>query len=234
MDTAKKQYERVIMKKAFTRSLPIMMSYLFIGLAYGMTMAESGFGWLWSAAVSATVYTGAYQFVLISFLSSGASLVTVALTALLMNSRQSFYALSFLTDFKSMGRHKLYMISTLTDETYAVNCALDDEPEEERHALMLRVAVLSRIYWIGASALGGLLGQLIPFDLEGIDFCMTALFIIIFIDRWEKDASHRPAVTGAAVGVICLIIFDAGSFMLPALLISSGLLILMSGKEARA
>lgn len=225
---------REIIKTAFIKSLPVMCSYLFIGIAYGMSMQENGLKWFWSLIVSATVYTGAFQFVLITFLSSGASLITVALTALLMNSRQTFYALTFLNDFKRMGKRKLYMIHTLTDETYAVNCTLGDMPHGEREDTMFHVAVLSRIYWIASSALGGIIGQLIPFQLEGIDFCMTAMFVIILIDQWEKTNNHTPALTGLAVGIICLIIFGASSFMLPALLITSGLLIIVGRKGATA
>ena len=152
--------------------------------------------------MSLTVYTGAFQFVLITFLSSGASLITIALTALLMNSRQSFYSLTFLKEFKQMGRRKLYMIHTMTDETYAVNCTLD-LPQKEKEDTMFLVALFSRCYWMVGSILGGILGQIIPFDLTGIDFCMTALFLIIFIDQWEKARKHTPALTGLGIGVIC-------------------------------
>lgn len=230
----KRKISRETMKTAFVRSLPVMFSYLFIGIAYGMTMEEAGLEWYYSLAVSSAVYTGAFQFVLITFLSSGASLVTVALTALLMNSRQSFYALTFLNDFKRMGRRRLYMIHTLTDETYAVNCTLDDIPEGEREDTMFVVAVLCRFYWIASSVLGGVIGQLIPFQLEGIDFCMTALFVTIFIDQWEKTDRHAPARAGLGIGVACLLIFGASRFMLPALLMTSGLLVLLGRKEAEA
>ena len=162
-------------RKAFIASVPILCSYLFLGMAYGILMQEQGFGWLESLITSAVVYTGAFQFVLITFLSSGASLLTIAATVLFMNSRQSFYALTFLDDFKHMGRRKLYMIHSLTDETYAVNCTLESLSPEERRETMFYLAVLSHIYWTAASALGGMLGQIIPFDMEGIDFCMTAL-----------------------------------------------------------
>lgn len=225
---------REIIKTAFIKSLPVMCSYLFIGIAYGMSMQENGLEWFWSLIVSSTVYTGAFQFVLITFLSGGASLITVALTALLMNSRQSFYALTFLNDFKRMGKRKLYMIHTLTDETYAVNCSLTDMPQDEREDTMFFVAVLSRIYWIASSALGGIIGQLIPIQLDGIDFCMTAMFVIILIDQWEKADNHMPALAGLAIGIACLVIFGASRFMLPALLITSGLLVLMGRKEADA
>ena len=152
-------------RKAFIASVPILCSYLFLGMAYGILMQEAGFGWAASLLTSAVVYTGAFQFVLITFLSSGASILTIAVTALFMNSRQSFYALTFLNDFKQMGRRKLYMIHALTDETYAVNCTLENLPPEERRETMFYLAVLSHFYWTAASVLGGMLGQIIPFDM---------------------------------------------------------------------
>ena len=217
-------------RDALTRSLPVLCSYLFIGTAFGIMMNEAGYGWPLSALSSVVIYTGAFQFVLIKFLSSGASLITIALTALLMNSRQSFYSITFLKEFKQMGRRKLYMIHTMTDETYAVNCTLD-LPKKEKEDTMFLVALFSRCYWIVGSVLGGILGQIIPFDLTGLDFCMTALFLIIFIDQWEKAEKHTPAHTGLGTGVICLLIFGENRFMLPALLIVSALLLLFQRKE---
>ena len=113
-----------IRRKAFIKTLPVMCSDLFIGLAYGMLRENAGFAWYYSLFTSFTVYTGAFQFVLVTFLSSGASLITVALTAFLMNSRQTFYSLSFIEDFNRMGKRKNYMIRTMTDETYALNCSV--------------------------------------------------------------------------------------------------------------
>ncbi len=215
-----------IRKNAFLKSIPIMCSYIFVSMAYGIMMENAGFCWYYSLFVSLTVYTGAFQFVLITFLSSGASVVTIALTAFLMNSRQTFYSLTFLKDFQKMGRRKLYMIHTMTDETYAVNCTLD-LPEKEKEDTMFLVAFFSRCYWMAGAVLGGVLGQLLPFGMEGIDFCMTALFVIIFIDQWEKTRKHIPAVTGLGIGILCLVIFGQKSFMLPALLITSGILVIM-------
>ena len=225
-----KRFSSTTLKTAFVKSIPIFCSYVFVSMAYGMMMASAGFPWYDSLLVSLTVYTGAFQFVLITFLSSGASLITIALTALLMNSRQSFYSITFLKEFKQMGRRKLYMIHTMTDETYAVNCALD-LPKKEKEDTMFLVALFSRCYWIVGSVLGGILGQIIPFDLTGLDFCMTALFLIIFIDQWEKAEKHTPALTGLGIGVICLLIFGENRFMLPALLIVSALLLLFQRKE---
>lgn len=228
-----KHYSSTTLKTAFVKSIPIFCSYVFVSMAYGMMMASAGFPWYDSLLVSLTVYTGAFQFVLITFLSSGASLITIALTALLMNSRQSFYSLTFLKEFKQMGRRKLYMIHTMTDETYAVNCTLD-LPKKEKEDTMFLVALFSRCYWMIGSVIGGILGQIIPFDLTGIDFCMTALFLIIFIDQWEKAKKHTPALTGLGIGILCLLIFGENRFMLPALLIVSALLLLFQRKETLA
>lgn len=218
-------------KLAFVKSLPIMCSYFFLGAAYGIMMEETGFPWYVALLLSMTVYTGAFQFVLITFLSTGASLLTIAITALLMNSRQSFYSLTFLKDFKRMGKRKLYMIHSLTDETYAVNCTLE-LPRKEKEDTMFGVALLSHCYWMAATVAGAVLGQLIPFEMEGIDFCMTALFVIIFMDQWKKASSHIPALAGLTCGIVCLLIFGQSSFILPALLLVSGILFFAGRKEA--
>ena len=135
-----------------------MCSYLFVSMAYGIMMEEAGFHWYYSLAVSLTVYTGAFQFVLITFLSSGASILTVALTAFLMNSRQIFYSLSFVDEFKKMGKRMPYMIHTMTDETYAINLTLESEGPEKEDT-MFWVAFFSRCYWMIGSVAGGVLDR---------------------------------------------------------------------------
>ncbi len=223
---------REIKKEAFIKTIPIMCSYFFIGTAYGMMMENAGFEWYYSLLASAAVYTGAFQFLLITFLSSGASVITIALAALLMNSRHTFYSISFIDEFRKMGKRKLFMIRTMTDETYALNCSIPkDDPNREE--LLYRMALYSRIYWLSASAAGGIIGQLIPYDLTGIDFCMTALFVILFINQWEETNDHRPALLGLATALICLLVFGSGSFMLPALLITSAFLILIIKLDER-
>ena len=164
-----------------------------------------------------------------TFLSSGASIATIAVTAFLMNSRQAFYSLSFIQTFRKTGHKKLYMIHTMTDETYAVNCTLQDN--ENNRKIMFWVAFFSRCYWMTGAVLGGIIGQLIPFDLNGIDFCMTALFVIIFIDQWEKSDSHFPAIVGFGSAVVCLGLFGQQAFMLPALILVSGILLFHNSRK---
>lgn len=227
-----------VIQYGFKQSIPILCSYLFVSMAYGIMMQEAGFAWFWSLFASLTIYTGAFQFVLVTFLSSGASLVTVALTALFMNSRQFFYGLTFIRDFKEMGYRYPYMIHTMTDETYAVNCAMLQKKEKDffwrndknRREVMFWVALFSRLAWMIGAVIGGMLGQLIPFELEGIDFCMTALFVIIFIDQWKSFTSHIPAIIGVTVGVVLLLLLGANQFMLPALILVSGLLLIIEKK----
>lgn len=226
-----RNYEKrkFVRKEAFVKSIPILCSYLFVSMAYGMMMENAGFHWYYSLLASLTIYTGTFQFMLITFLSSGASIATIALTALLMNSRQSFYNLTFLDTFRNMGRRKFYMIQTMTDETYAVNCTIP-QTQENRSDMMFYVALFSRCYWMVGAVLGGMIGQLIPFDWTGIDFCMTALFVIIFYDQWESTKEHRPAILGLCAAVICLIIFGETTFILPTLMLVSGIL-LVGGKS---
>lgn len=224
--------KRTAFREAFRRSIPILCSYAFVGMAYGMMMAEAGQKWYVALLVSAVVYTGAFQFVLISFLTGGVSLGVIALTALLMNGRQMFYSITFLDDFSRMGARKPFMIHTMTDETYAVNLSLPPEMENRRE-VMFGVALLSWLYWAAATVCGCVLGNLIPWDMAGIDFCMTALFVIILMDQWEKARDRRPAILGGTIALACLAIFGGQSFMLPALVLTSAVLLIPGRKGAR-
>jgi len=224
---------KAALREAFRRSIPILCSYAFVGMAYGMMMAEAGQKWYVALLISLAVYTGAFQFVLISFLAGGVGLGVIALTALLMNGRQLFYSITFLDDFSRMGARKLFMIHSMTDETYAVNLSLPADMENRRE-VMFGVALLSWLYWAAATVCGCVLGNLIPWDMAGIDFCMTALFVIILIDQWEKAKDRRPAILGGAIALACLAIFGGQSFMLPALVLTSAVLLIPGRKGARA
>lgn len=219
------------LSRAFVYSLPILCSYLFVGMAYGILMNEAGFTLWQTGLMSLFVYTGAFQFMFIALLGGGASLLTVALSALLLNSRQSFYELTFIKDFSSMKGKKLFMMHTLTDETYAIDCTLEGE---ERHETMFWLHLLSWLYWFAASVLGFAVGMLLPWQPEGIDFCMTALFVVLFLGQWEKAVSKKPALIGLGCALLALIVFGPSAFMLPALLATSALLILWNQRKAPA
>ena len=222
-----------ILRYAFVKSIPILFSYIFLGMAYGILMEQAGFGWYYSLLISLVVYTGAFQFVLTTLLSSGASLLTIGLTALFMNSRQLFYSISFVREFNEMGRAKPYMIHSLTDETYAVNTSLTIEGDD-RKKVLLALAVMCQTYWCIGAVLGGVIGGLLPFSANGIDFSMTALFVTILVGQWEKAQSHFPALCGILVSLACLFIFGADKFMLPSLIIVSTILVVYNQRKETA
>ncbi len=218
-----------IIKYALIKALPVIISYLFIGMAYGIVMTKAGYSIWWSLCISLTVYTGAFQFILVSLLNQGACLLTIALTALFMNSRQTFYGLSFLDDFNSMGPKRWYMIHSLTDETYAVNCTLNKDETvtiNDRRTIMFYVALFSHLSWAAATILGGFYGSLIPFDLTGFDFCMTALFVTIFIDQYKSADRHFPALFGLCIAILLCILLGPDRFMLPSLALTCAILLL--------
>ena len=216
------------LKYALGKTIPIMFSYLFLSMAFGIMMNQAGFPFYWAYLVSLTVYTGAFQFVIVSFLSAGAGIATIALTALAMNCRHMFYGVTFLKEFKSMGKRYPYMIFSLTDETYALYCSLEYPEDLDHHQVMFDIAWLSRAYWLIGTLVGALLGQVIPFDFEGVDFCMTALFVTILIDQWKKSENHAPAVIGGVSAVVFLLIFGASRFMLPSLMVTTALLLVFT------
>ena len=219
------------LKYALVKTIPIMFSYLFLSMAFGIMMNQAGFPFYWAYMVSLMVYTGAFQFVIVSFLSAGAGIITIALTALTMNCRHMFYGVTFLKEFKSMGKRYPYMIFSLTDETYALYCSLEYPEELDHHQVMFDIAWLSCVYWLIGTLVGALLGQIIPFDFEGVDFCMTALFVTILIDQWKKTEDHAPAVIGGVSAVVFLLIFGAARFMLPSLMVTTALLLIFTPGE---
>lgn len=206
---------------ALRLTLPVAFGYLFLGTAFGATLAQAGFGPAWALAVSTLVYAGSLQFVMVPFMAAGTSLVTVALTALMVNARHVFYGVSLIERFERMGAWKPYMVFSLTDETYSVYCGL---PGAVQNGVMVRISLYDQLYWVAGSLLGSVLAANLPFDLTGIDFSMTALFIAICVER-AMNRSNRPAI---AVGSLCalgmLMVLGPDRFLAPALALTALLL----------
>ena len=217
--------------KAFRLTIPVMCGYLFLGVAFGATLAQAGYGAVWALMISGLVYAGSLQFVMVPFLASGASLAAVFLTALMVNARHIFYGVSFIDRFRRMGKLRPYMIFSLTDETYSVFCSF---PGEESDGVMLRVAAYDQLYWIAGSVAGALLAQGLPFDLTGIDFAMTALFIVICVERVMNKADRLPAAIGGVCALACLLLLGPDRFLAPALLLCAAILLAHSRAEKEA
>lgn len=220
------------LKYALQKTSPILVSYFFVSSAYGLVMNSGGFNWIWSALCSVFIYTGAFQFVLASFFASGAALFTVLLTCAFMSARQIFYGLSYIDDFKKTGKKLPYMIHTLTDEVYALFNSIREYPEElDKAKTQFYITLLSHISWIIGSITGGLVGNLIPSSIQGIDFALTALFITIVVDQWKTTKNHIPALVGGGSSVVFLLLLGSDNFLLPSLLVTSGLLLLFAQKD---
>ena len=211
---------------AFRQSLGVLFGYVFLGTAFGILLRQAGFGALWSLAFSGLVYAGSLQFVLAGFLAAPTALPTVALMSLFINARHLFYGLSFIERFRSMGKKRPYMIFSLTDETYSVLCGMDEVPAGvDKNGAMFLVALLDQLYWVAGSLLGTFAGAL-PLDFTGIDFSMTALFLVIFLEQWRGAKSHLPALLGLGCGAVFLLALGPDNFLLPALCATVAVLLL--------
>ena len=211
---------------ALRQSLGVLFGYVFLGTAFGILLRQAGFGALWSLAFSGLVYAGSLQFVVAGFLAAPTSLPTVALMSLFINARHLFYGLSFIERFRSMGKKRPYMIFSLTDETYSVLCGMDEVPAGvDKNGAMFLVALLDQLYWVAGSLLGTLAGGL-PLDFTGIDFSMTALFLVIFLEQWRGAKSHLPALLGLGCGAAFLLALGPDHFLPPALCVTVALLLL--------
>ena len=218
------------LRYAVKHSFPIFISFIPVGLAYGVLMQNAGYNALWTGACSLFVMAGSLQYLMVSFFAGGVSLATVAVMALLLNSRHIFYGLSFIEKFRSFGPWKYFLIYALTDENYSLHCSHDfDEDINEKWAYVL-TAVMPILYWIFLSVAGALIGTLIPFDTTGIDFALTALFIVILLEQLLGADNRLPALLAFVSSVVCLFFFGPSNFILPSLLITVALLTILRGR----
>ena len=221
-------------KTAFFDTIPVMTGYLFLGFGFGIIMQQNGYGILWAVAMSLFIYAGSMQYVGVGLLTGGVSLLTAALTTLMVNARHLFYGISMVDAYRGAGKKKPYLIFALTDETYSLVSGGRVPEGISRHGYCLLVSVLDQIYWVAGSALGSLAGAWLHVNFEGIEFVLTALFVTIFVEQWLSTKNHGPAVTGVAVTAGCLMIFGRDIFLIPSMAAIAAILTMMrrTGKEA--
>lgn len=218
-----------ILKIAIPYTIPVLLGYISVGIAYGLLVVKSGLSIWVGLGMSVFLYAGAMQFVAISILTGPIALVQVAFMTLFVNIRHLFYGLSFIELFKSFGWRKQYLIFGMTDETYSLLCGVAEKEDIETEKLFFTIAALNQSYWIIGSLLGALVGNLITFDTTGIDFAMTALFVVIFVEQWLNAKSHMPALIGVASAIIALNLFGPSQMVLPAMVFM--LVVLLSAKK---
>lgn len=216
-------------KKALKATLPVFAGYIVLGMGFGIILESKGYGVLWAFLMSLLIYAGSMQYAAINLITSGASLITTAITTLMVNGRHLFYGISMVEKYNDMGKMKPYLIFALTDETYSLVCS--EEEKDKKYYLL--VSLFNHIYWVSGSVIGSLIGSVLTFDTKGIDFALTALFITVFVEQWLSSKDHRSAVIGVISSVICLIIFGADSFLIPAMLLITALLTLLSFSDKK-
>lgn len=219
-------------KKAFWDTLPVMTGYLFLGVGFGIILQQNGYGPLWALAMSLFIYAGSMQYVGIGLLTGGASLLTAALTTLMVNARHLFYGLSMIEPYKGAGRRKPYLIFALTDETYSL--VSRKLPEDvERISYCFFVSLFDQCYWVLGSILGSLVGNL-PVDFTGIDFALTALFVTVFVEQWLSSKNHLPALVGVICAAVCLVLFGADNFLIPTMILIAAILVMLQKVKKEA
>lgn len=218
------------LRYAVKHSFPIFISFVPVALAYGVLMESAGYNFIWTGACSLFVLAGSLQYLMVSFFAGGVSLATVAVMALMVNSRHIFYGLSFIEKFRSFGLWKYFLIFSLTDENYSLHCSHNFPDDINEKWAYVVTAALPWLYWVVLSIAGALIGTLIPFDTTGIDFALTALFIVILIEQMKGADNRLPAFLAFASSIVCLFFFGPSNFILPSLLITVALLTILRAR----
>jgi 4-azaleucine resistance transporter AzlC len=224
-----------IIRRSFIKSLPVMAGYIVLGIGFGILLRNAGYGVLWSFAMSLFIYAGTMQYVGVGLISGGASIITTAIATLMVNARHLFYSISMIDRYKKSGKYKPYLIFALTDETYSLlsDGTVPEGISEQNDISLYRflVSFFNQCYWVTGSVLGSLLGAVLPFSTEGIEFSMTALFIASFTEQWLNTRDRIPALTGLLGTLVCLIIFGPERFLIPAMLLITLVLTVLRNKR---
>ncbi|MDO5416706.1 MAG: AzlC family ABC transporter permease [Lachnospiraceae bacterium] len=224
-------------KYAFARSLPVMAGYLVLGCGFGILLETKGYGIGWALLMSTFIYAGSMQYVAIDLMTGGASILSAALMTLMVNARHLFYGVSMIERYRGTGKKKPYLMFALTDETYSLVCSgsVPEGVDEKRYYLLL--SMMNQAYWVIGSVAGSLIGSMISFRTAGIEFSMTALFVVVFMEQWRSTANHISALIGVGSSLICLLAFGPDRFLIPSMVLITVLLIGLRkvlGKEAEA
>ncbi|MBR3967772.1 MAG: AzlC family ABC transporter permease [Clostridia bacterium] len=203
---------------AFPHTIPILAGFLFLGMTYGILITTEGFPFWFPILTSIFVFAGSAEFAGVSMLLGGFNPLQALAMTLMINARHLFYGISMLEKYKGMGAKKLYLIFGLCDESFSINCTADIPEDVDRGDFMFFVTLLDQLYWISGCTLGGIFGSFISFNTEGLDFVMTAMFVVIFLEQWLKEKSHISSIAGLAIPFLCLVIFGADKFIIPSMI----------------
>ena len=215
---------------AFPNTIPIFAGFLFLGIAYGIYMNQSGFKFYYPMFMSFIIFAGSVEFATVSWLLGSFDPVNIFFLTLMINARHLFYGLSMLEKYNIPGWKKLYLIYGMCDESFSINATVDVPKDIDKGLFMFFVTMLNQIYWVAGATIGGIFGSFIPFDTKGLEFVMTALFVVIFLENWLKEKDHSASVIGLFISFICLMIFKGTNFIIPSMIIILSVLTLLRGR----
>ena len=215
---------------AFPNTIPILAGFLFLGIAYGIYMNQSGFKFYYPMFMSFIIFAGSVEFATVSWLLGSFDPVNIFFLTLMINARHLFYGLSMLEKYNIPGWKKLYLIYGMCDESFSINATVDVPKDIDKGLFMFFVTILNQIYWVAGATIGGIFGSFIPFDTKGLEFVMTALFVVIFLENWLKEKDHNASVIGLFISFICLMIFKGTNFIIPSMIIILSVLTLLRGR----
>jgi 4-azaleucine resistance transporter AzlC len=206
------------LKAALPHTLPICAGFSFLGLAYGIYMNSLGFSFVYPMVMSLTIFAGSMEFVAANLMvTAGFDPLNAFVLALMVNARHLFYGVSMIDKFRGVGKKKFYLIFGMCDESFSINCTAEPPEGVDRGWFMFFVTLLNHAYWFAGATVGGLLGSLVSFNTEGLEFVLVALFVVIFLDQWLKTKRRAPALIGLLASVACLVVFGSQQFILPAM-----------------
>ncbi len=205
------------LKAAFPKTIPIMAGFLFLGTAYGIYARTQGLAAAVPIIMAAVVFAGSMEFVAVDLMVTGFDPLGAFIMAVMVNARHLFYGISMLGKYKGTGAIKPYLIFGLCDESFSINCTATVPDGVDKGKFYFWVTILNQLYWVTGAAFGSLAGTLIGVELKGLDFVMTALLVVIFLDNWLKEKSHISSLIGIAATVVCLLIFGSDGFIIPSM-----------------
>ena len=229
LETTRKHKFTKALSAAFPHTLPVLAGFLVLGIAYGMLMLEKGYGPQWSVLMSAVAFCGSMQFVAITLLTTAFQPLEALILSLLVNARHLFYGLSMLDKYKGFGKVKGFLIYTLCDETFSIVSSSTPPEGVEPKYFYLSISLLDYLYWVGGTLIGGLIGNWMPFDMKGLDFALTALFVVLFLEQMKKKDNWVLGLIGIACALISRLVFGSANMVLPALAII--LITLLAGRK---
>ena len=218
-----------VLRQAWPKTLPVLTGYAFLGIAYGVLMQTNGYGAGWTLLFSVFTFAGSAQYMAITFLTTAFDPLAAFLLTLMINARHIFYGISMLGKYNSVKRFKPYLIFGLTDETFAVVQTHEPDPSIDRATYYFVITLLDHLYWVLGSLIGSMLGQAIHVEVRGLEFVLTALFVVIFVSQWQSQRNHRPAIIGLIVSILGLVFFGPDGFVIPAMVLM--LVVLFAGRK---